>query len=190
MNAHPIQLVQNAIGLMAKISDAWIALLGRFSVAAIFWKSGQTKVQGFALDIVSGEFHLGWPRLSDSVVDLFRDEYRLPFLPPDIAALLGATAEHVFPALILVGLATRFSALALLGMTATIQLLVYPDAYPTHGVWAVVLLFLVAKGPGGISLDYLIAQRLGWHAERFARSTLCRPACAGVGAQRSGAAAG
>lgn len=153
-------LVRRALGLVARIPDWAIALLGRFSIAAVFWKSGQTKVQGFALDIVGGEFDIGWPRLSDSAVALFRDEYRLPLLPPEIAATLAASAEHLFPALILIGLATRFSALALLVMTATIQLLVYPDAYPTHGVWATVLIFLIARGPGAVSLDHLIARRL------------------------------
>lgn len=156
-----ITLLHQVINLFGRIPDTWIALLGRFSIAAIFWKSGQTKIQGFALDIVSGEFQFGWPHLSDSVVDLFRDEYRLPFLPPELAALMGATAEHVFPVLILIGLATRFSALALLGMTATIQFLVYPDAYPTHGVWAAVLIFLIARGPGPVSLDHLLARRFG-----------------------------
>jgi len=154
-----IDRVRQVIGLMSKIPDTWIALLARFSISAIFWKSGQTKVQGFALDIVSGEFQFGWPRLSDSVVDLFRDEYKLPLMPPELGAVMAASAEHLFPALILLGLATRFSALALLGMTATIQIFVYPDAYPTHGVWAAVLLFLVAKGPGALALDHLIARR-------------------------------
>ena len=156
-----VDLAQRAIGLCNRVPDAWIALLGRFSVAAIFWKSGQTKIQGFSLDIVSGEFQFGMPRLADAVVDLFRDEYRLPLLPPELAALMAAWAEHVFPALILLGLATRFSALALLAMTATIQFFVYPDAYPTHGVWAAVLLFLVARGPGPLSLDALVARRFG-----------------------------
>lgn len=160
MNTQLIERVRKTIGMMTKIPDAWIALLARFSIAAIFWKSGQTKVQGFALDIVSGEFQFGWPRLSDSVVDLFRDEYKLPLMPPELGAVMAASAEHLFPALILLGLATRFSALALLGMTATIQIFVYPDAYPTHGVWAAVLLFLVAKGPGPLALDHLIARRL------------------------------
>jgi putative oxidoreductase len=158
MNA--VDFDKRAAALCGRVPDSWIALLGRFSVAAIFWKSGQTKIQGFALDIVSGEFRFGMPRLADAVVDLFRDEYRLPLLPPELAATLAAWAEHVFPALILLGLATRFSALALLGMTATIQIFVYPDAYPTHGVWAAVLLFLVARGPGPLSLDALIAGRL------------------------------
>ena len=154
-------LIRLAIGLTERIPDSLIALLGRFSIAAVFWKSGQTKVQGFAIDIVGGEFQFGMPRLSDSVVDLFRDEYRLPLVPPEIAAPLAAFAEHLFPLLILIGLATRFSALALLVMTATIQLLVYPDAYPTHGVWAAVLLFLIARGPGAVSVDRLIARRFG-----------------------------
>lgn len=154
------KLIRLAITMAGRIPDSLIALLGRFSIAAIFWKSGQTKVQGFAIDIIGGEFQLGLPRLSDSVVGLFRDEYRLPIVPPEVAAPMAAFAEHLFPLLILIGLATRFSALALLVMTATIQLLVYPDAYPTHGVWAAVLLFLIARGPGAVSLDYLIARRL------------------------------
>lgn len=149
------------IEIFGAIPDSLIAALGRFSIAAVFWKSGQTKVQGFAIDIVGGEFSLDMPRLSDSVVALFRDEYKLPLLPPEFAAPLAAFAEHLFPLLILIGLATRLSALALLVMTLTIQLLVYPDAYPTHGVWAAVLLFLIARGPGAISLDHLIARRWG-----------------------------
>lgn len=155
----PAALVRQAIDLLARIPDAWIALLARFSIAAIFWKSGQTKIQGFSLDLVSGEFQLGWPRLSDSAVDLFREEYRLPLLPPELGAVMAAFGEHVFPVLILLGLATRFSALALLGMTTVIQVFVYPDAYPTHGVWAAVLLFLIARGPGVLAFDHLIAAR-------------------------------
>lgn len=154
-----LRLMRQGVALLNRIPDSLIGLLGRFSIAAIFWKSGQTKVQGFAIDIVGGEFHFGMPQLSDSVVALFRDEYRLPLVPPEIAAPMAAFAEHLFPLLILIGLATRFSALALLVMTATIQLLVYPDAYPTHGVWAAVLLFLIAKGPGAVSIDRLIARR-------------------------------
>lgn len=154
------QAIQTARSACGAIPDSLIALMGRFSIAAVFWKSGQTKVQGFEIDLIEGRFHLGFPGLSDSVVALFRDEYRLPLVPPEIAAVGAAYAEHVFPLLILLGLATRFSAIALLGMVATIQLFVYPDAYPTHGVWAAVLLFLIARGPGVVSLDHLIDRRL------------------------------
>lgn len=153
------RLIQQFITLCTKLPKSLLAIVARFSIAAVFWKSGQTKVQGFEIDIVSGNFTLGWPRLSDSVVDLFRDEYRLPLVPPEIAATMAAFAEHVLPVLILLGLATRFSALGLLGMTMTIQLLVYPDAYPTHGTWAAVLLYLMVHGPGKLSLDHWIARR-------------------------------
>ncbi|MNE55822.1 hypothetical protein D3C80_1506850 [compost metagenome] len=89
---------------------------------------------------------------------MFQSEYHVPLLSPEIAAYLAAFAEHLFPVLILVGFATRFSALALLGMTLTIQLFVYPDAYPTHGTWAAILLYLMATGPGKLSIDHLIAR--------------------------------
>lgn len=152
-------LLHQFIELCSRIPNSLLAFLARFSIASVFWKSGETKIQGFAVDIINGEFTLGWPRLSDSVVDLFRDEYHLPLIPPEFAATLAATAEHVFPMLLLLGLATRISALALLGMTLTIQIFVYPDAYPTHGTWAAVLLYLMVYGPGMLSLDHWIAKR-------------------------------
>ena len=154
-----ISLVHQFIGIVGRIPNTLVAFVARFSIAAVFWKSGQTKVQDFAIDIVNRELILGWPRLSDSVVDLFRDEYRLPLVPPEIAATMAATAEHLFPMLILLGFATRLSALALLCMTMTIQLFVYPDAYPTHGTWAAVLLYLMVHGPGKLSVDHWIARR-------------------------------
>lgn len=144
---------------LSRIPDSLIAVLGRFSIAAVFWLSGQTKIEGLTIDLVHGQFSLGIPRLSDNAVALFRDEYALPLLSPALAATLAATAEHVFPVLLLLGLATRFSALALLGMTAVIELFVYPGAYPTHGVWATVLLFLIARGPGRLSIDHWIKRR-------------------------------
>jgi putative oxidoreductase len=140
------------------VPDSFIAAVGRFSIAAVFWKSGQTKIEGLAIDIVSGQFQLGWPHLSDSAIFLFKNEYHLPLIPPETAALMAAFAEHIFPILLLVGLATRFSALALLVMTLVIEIFVYPDAYPTHGVWATVLLYLIAKGPGKISVDYWLSR--------------------------------
>lgn len=152
-------LIQHFIHLCERIPHTLLAFVARFSIAAVFWKSGQTKIQGFAVDIVNREFTLGWPRLSDSVVELFRYEYQLPLIAPEMAATLAAFAEHFFPVLILLGLATRVSALALLGMTMTIQLFVYPDAYPTHGTWAAALLYLMVYGPGKLSLDHWIARR-------------------------------
>ena len=156
-----IRTLRRVVAMFQCIPDSVISTLGRFSVAAIFWKSGQTKVEGLVIDLIHGDFQLGIPRLSETALDLFRDEYRLPLIPPELAAPMAATAEHFFPILILLGLATRFSALALLIMTLTIQIFVYPDAYPTHGVWAAVLIFLIARGPGKLSIDHLIARRYG-----------------------------
>lgn len=145
--------------LLSRIPHWLIALLGRVSIAAVFWKSGQTKVQGFAIDLLDGRVELGLPRFADGTLDLFREEYRLPLLPPEWAALMATVAEHVFPILLLLGLATRLSALALLGMTIVIQVFVYPGAYPLHGVWATVLLYLMARGGGALSFDHLLARR-------------------------------
>lgn len=154
-----VRWVRTAISLCARIPHSLIALLARFSIAAVFWKSGQTKIEGLKIDIVDGTFNPGWPRLSDSAIDLFRDEYKVPLVPPEFAAPLAAAAEHVLPLLLLIGLATRLSALGLLVMTAVIQIFVYPGAYPTHGVWAAVLLYLVARGPGALSMDHWIDRR-------------------------------
>jgi putative oxidoreductase len=150
----PAEWWTRAHTLMARIPESAIALIGRFSVAAVFWKSGQTKIEGLAVDLVSGTFELGVPRLSPSAVDLFRDEYRLPLLSPELGATLAALGEHVLPLMLLLGLGTRFAALVLLLMTAVIQVLVYPAAYPTHGVWAAVLLWLMVRGPGVVSIEH------------------------------------
>jgi putative oxidoreductase len=117
-----------------------LSLVCRFSTAAIFFLSGRTKVEGFLT-------------ITDSAYELFRTEYKLPLVPPEIAAHMAAYAEHLFPLLLVLGLFTRASALALLGMTLTIQLFVYPDAWPTHLSWAAALLYLVGRGGGTLALD-------------------------------------
>lgn len=152
----PIRLLVAAVDALGRVPNTLVALLARFSMAAVFWNSGQTKIEGLAINIVTGEFTLGWPRLADSAVALFRDEYRLPFISPELAAPITALAEHLLPMLLLFGLGTRFAALALLGMTLVIQLFVYPGAYATHGTWAAVLLYLMTRGPGAASLDHAL----------------------------------
>jgi len=157
-----VRCIDGAISMFGRIPESLLTLLGRFSIAAVFWTSGQTKIEGFALNIVEGHFELGWPSFAPSTLYLFREEYALPLLPVELAATLATLAEHLFPVLLLFGLATRFSALALLLMTLVIQLFVYPGAYPTHGVWATVLLYLMIRGPGKVSIDH-------WLRRRFAR---------------------
>jgi putative oxidoreductase len=154
-----VQLLTSATALFQRIPHALVAFIARFSIAAVFWNSGQTKIEGLVINLVEGDVQLGWPRLSESALVLFQEEYRLPFIPPDIAAPMAALAEHSLPLLLLFGLATRLSALGLLGMTLVIQVLVYPGAYATHGTWAAVLLYLMMGGPGTWSVDHWLATR-------------------------------
>ena len=149
-------IIEQAHGWMTRVPHSFIALLARIGIAAVFWQSGQTKIEGFVLNLATGEFVWGWPRLTDSAVALFAEEYRLPLLSPLWAAPMAAVAEHVLPVLLVMGLATRWAALGLLGMTLVIQLFVYPDAFWVHSLWAATLLLLVRDGAGSYSLDALI----------------------------------
>ena len=126
--------------LTGLVNHGLLALTARVAVAAIFFLSGRTKVEGFLT-------------ITDSAYALFREDYKVPLLPPELAAHMAAYAEHLFPILLVLGLFTRLSALALLGMTAVIQIFVYPDAWPTHLSWAALMLYLVGRGAGPISLD-------------------------------------
>ena len=134
---------RGADALSGLITHAVLALVDRVAIGAIFFFSGRTKVEG-------------WLTLTESAYTLFREEYKLPLIRPEIAAHLAAYAEHLFPLMLLLGLCTRLSALALLGMTAVIQIFVYPDAWPTHLSWAGLLLYLIARGAGPVSLDHAI----------------------------------
>lgn len=122
------------------VTDSLLALAARLSIAGIFFMSGRTKVDGLLT-------------VTDGTYGLFRDEFKVPLIPPEIAAHMATYAEHLFPVLLVLGLFTRLSALALLGMTAVIQLFVYPSAWPTHLAWAGLLLLLVGRGGGVLSLD-------------------------------------
>lgn len=124
----------------ALLPASLLLLVQRFGIAAVFFLSGRTKVEG-ALTV------------SDSAFELFRYEYALPLVPPEAAAYAATYSEHFFPVLLVLGLFTRFAAAALLGMTLVIQIFVYPDAWPTHLSWAGLLLPLIALGGGKLSLD-------------------------------------
>jgi len=125
------------------ISHELIALASRFGLAGIFWFSGRTKVDG-------------WLQVNESALLLFEHEFALPLIPPLWAAHLATYAEHLFPLMLVLGLGTRWAALGLLFMTAVIQFLVYPDAWPTHLTWAAALLYLLGRGGGRYSLDHAL----------------------------------
>jgi putative oxidoreductase len=122
------------------IGHSFLALVARVSIAAIFFQSGRTKVEGFLT-------------ITESTYELFRTEYKLPLVPPEIAAHMSASVETFVPVLLVLGIMTRLSAVVLLGMTTIIEVFVYPDAWPTHLSWASILLYLIARGGGRLSLD-------------------------------------
>lgn len=125
------------------LPETLLLLVARLGIAAVFFQSGRTKVEG-------------WLTITDSTYYLFETDYKLPLLPPHLAAHMATYAEHLFPILLVLGLGTRFAALGLLGMTTVIEVFLYPDAWPTHLSWAAILLPLIAKGGGPLSLDHLL----------------------------------
>ncbi len=124
----------------AAIPEWLIALVTRLGVAGVFFMSGRTKVDGLL-------------HIKDSTYALFESEYRLPLVSPFVAAHLATYSEHLFSILLVLGLFTRLSASAFLIMTLVIEVFVYPDAWPTHLSWAALLLYVIARGGGAISLD-------------------------------------
>lgn len=139
-----IALLSRLDALLARIPHELLALLARLSVGTIFLRSGLLKLDGWA---------------DGTTLTLFREEYMLPLLPPELASYLATGAELSLPFLLFLGLFTRPAALALLGMTLVIQIFVYPNAFDTHGVWAVSLLYLAKFGPGRLALDRLLFER-------------------------------
>lgn len=135
-----------AARLAGLVTHDALALIDRMAIGAVFFLSGRTKIDG-------------WFTVSDSAYTLFREEYKLPLIPPEVAANAAAFAEHLFPVLLVLGLFTRMSALSLLGMTLVIQVFVYPDAWPTHLSWAGLLLYLAGRGGGRLSLDHILRIR-------------------------------
>jgi putative oxidoreductase len=123
----------------------WVlALPARLAVADVFWRSGTEKLANW-----------------NTTLALFSDEYKLPLIPPEIAAPMAASIELSTPFLLVAGFLTRPAAALLLGMTTVIEVFVYPEAWPTHIQWASMLLFLLCRGPGTLSVDHWVARRWG-----------------------------
>jgi putative oxidoreductase len=140
----PLAAAQSVIDWLDRVPIAFPALVLRLGVALAFWRSGLTKL----------------PLGNDTIIALFRDEYRVPLLPPEIAAYLATSLELSCPILLTLGLLTRPAAAALLAQTLVIQIFVYPTNYPDHLLWAGPLLYLLLRGPGGWSFDALVRNRI------------------------------
>jgi putative oxidoreductase len=127
------------IGLLEKLPLSLVQLAARIAVARVFWQSAQTKLQSWQV-----------------TEQLFAYEYNLPLIDPVLAARLGTAAELIGALLVAFGFASRLGALILLGVTATIQIFVFPQNWPDHLLWASLLLLIVARGPGFVSLDWVV----------------------------------
>jgi len=149
-----MQLAAKPIGLLKSIPEDILAITARLAIASVFWRSAQTKISGWSFLDQSWQFY----NLSDSTFMLFQYEYQIPVLDYKIAAYLATFNEFFLSLAIVLGFMTRLSALALLGITAVIQILVYPDAWPTHILWAAILLYIMKHGPGRLSIDHLLAK--------------------------------
>lgn len=135
--------IRAGIGALNAVPYDVIALIARAATFSVFIRSGTQKLSDWT-----------------STLLLFQNEYHTPILPPVFAAYMATTLELGCSSLVLVGLLTRVSTLLLLGMTLTIQLFIYPDAWPTHIQWLAFMIVLVLRGPGRISLDALIGPKL------------------------------
>jgi putative oxidoreductase len=137
-----VTFVERVIRWLESVPYAVLAIPLRLAVATVFWNSGTTKLANW-----------------DAALALFIDEYKVPVLPPELAAYMAATIELTTPVLLVVGLSTRPAALVLLGMTTVIEVFVYPEAWPTHIQWAAMLLVLVCRGAGAFSVDHYLWRR-------------------------------
>jgi putative oxidoreductase len=138
-----LAIVERAIGLLDGVPYTLLALPLRVGAAAVFWNSAQAKLANW-----------------DTTIELFTGEYKVPLLPPELAAHMALGIELATPVLLVLGLLTRATALVLLAMTAVIEIFVYPQAWPTHIQWAAMLLVLLCRGPGRLSLDHLLWRHL------------------------------
>ncbi len=134
-----VEMVRAMIGVFDRIPYWLIALTARIALAKVFWSSAQAHLANW-----------------DTTLYMFSDTYKVPLLPPELAAYLAVAMELAMPPLLVLGFATRFAALALFGMTLVIEIFVFPEAWPTHIQWAAMQLMLMGRGAGSLSLDALI----------------------------------
>ena len=134
------QQLASTLALLGRFPRSLQRLLFRLAVGSVFLKAGLTKIASW-----------------ETTVALFRDEYKVPVVPPEMAAALGTTFELGCSTLLIFGLASRLATLPLLGMLAVIQLFVYPNAWADHLTWGSILIAILTRGAGVASLDRLVA---------------------------------
>ena len=135
--------INGAVALLDTIPYWLIALIARAATGTVFWSSGTQKLSDWSATLA-----------------LFETEYHVPLIPPHPAAYMATTIEISCAVLVMIGLATRAAVFVLLGMTAVIEIFIYPQAWPTHIQWLAFMFVILARGPGKVSLDALIGPRL------------------------------
>ena len=133
------QRLASVLALLGRFPHSLQQLLFRLAVGSVFLKAGLTKIASW-----------------ETTVALFRDEYKVPVVPPEMAAALGTTFELGCSTLLILGLASRLATLPLLGMLTVIQLFVYPNAWADHLTWGSILIAILTRGAGVASLDRLV----------------------------------
>jgi putative oxidoreductase len=144
----PIALAQRAVALLNSVPYDVLVLVPRIATFSVFFRSGLVKLADW-----------------NSTLLLFQNEYKVPVLPPEIAAYMAASMELGLSSLVLVGLFSRLGVLGLIGMIAVIQTFVYPMAWPDHIQWLGFMVIILFRGPGKFSLDYLLARMAGWKVD-------------------------
>ena len=134
-------LIAALLARLERVPMSVLLLLIRVGVGLVFFKAGLLKYQSWEFTVL-----------------LFRDEYKVPLLAPDLAARMAMVQELTLPVLLFLGLGARLATLPLFGMLIVIQTFVYPNAWPDHLFWAGALALILTRGPGAISLDHLIAR--------------------------------
>ena len=142
----PLGLVERAINLLNRIPFSLLILVARCATFSVFFRSGLVKISDW-----------------NSTLMLVQNEYKVPILPPNIAATMAASMELGLSWFVLLGLFTRLGVLGYFGMILVIQLFVYPMAWPDHIQWTGFMIFILCRGPGKISLDYLLGRALKIH---------------------------
>ncbi len=140
----PFAALERIVAWLDRVPYSLLAVPLRLAVATVFWNSGTEKLADW-----------------NATLQLFQDEYKVPLLAPDFAAHLAASIELTTPVLLVLGFLTRAAALVLLGMTAVIEVFVYPQAWPTHIQWAAMLLVLLCRGAGAFSVDHWLRRHFG-----------------------------
>lgn len=135
---------ENLVARAECFPQSLLQLMFRVAIGSVFWNAGLVKIASWQTTLL-----------------LFRNEYRVPLLPPELAAHLATAIELTCPILLFVGLATRLAVLPMIGQALVIEIFVYPEDWIEHLGWLAMLLFLFARGAGVFSVDHLIWRWVG-----------------------------